>query len=187
MAPEHEASPDAVTADPRRAVFDASPVCSAVTRRRDGKILFVNPACLRMLGWTEAEVVGRTMIEVGFWTAEHRATMLDRLDGAGVVHDLEQTITTRDGRTIVALMSISAVVLGGEPSSAATSTTSRAPASSRTSCARARSGFRQVTETLEQGFLLRDTEPPSVLYASPRSTACSASNSARCTATRRPS
>lgn len=115
MAPEHEASTDAVTADSWRAVFDAAPVCSAVTRRRDGKILFVNPACLRMLGWTEAEVVGRTMIEVGFWTAEQRATMLERLDSAGVVRDLEQTITTPDGRTIVALMSISAVVLGGEP------------------------------------------------------------------------
>ncbi len=168
MAPDHERSPGDLTADPWRAVFDESSVPSAVTRRRDGKILFVNRAILRMLGWTEAEVVGRTMVEAGFWTApEDRAAMLQRLQSTGAVRNLEQTITTRAGKTIVALTSISPVMLDGEECLVGHVHDVTRARNLEDQLRESEERFRQVTETLEQGFLLRDTDPPRVLYASP--------------------
>jgi PAS domain S-box-containing protein len=102
-------------ADPMRAIFDASPVPTALTRRADGRILLVNPAVLTLLGWDEADVVGRTMVEAGFWARpEERSRMLEQLAGGGRVRDLELTITTRTGERIVALTSITPVQFDGE-------------------------------------------------------------------------
>jgi len=112
---DEDASRSGRAQDAWRAVFEASPVPAAIARQVDGQILFVNPACLQLLGWIEAELVGRTMLEAGFWrTAEQRARMLERLSSGKGVHDLEQTITTRSGDAIVALTSIAPVELDGE-------------------------------------------------------------------------
>ena len=103
------------TADPMRAVFDASPVPTAITRRADGRILLANAALLTLLGWDEADVIGRTMVEVGFWSRpEERSRVLAQLAGGRGVRDLELTITTRGGDRIVAITSITPVQFDGE-------------------------------------------------------------------------
>ncbi len=168
MAPDHERSAGDLTADPWREVFDASSVPSTVTRRRDGKILFVNPAILCMLGWTEDEVVGRTMVEAGFWSASaDRAAMLERLDSTGAVRNHELTITTRAGKAIVVLTSISPVLLDGEECLVGHVHDVTRARNLEDQLRESEERFRQLTETLEQGFLLRDTDPARVLYASP--------------------
>jgi PAS domain S-box-containing protein len=87
--------------DPWRAIYEASPVPTAITRRADDRILFVNRSCLQMLGWTQAAVAGRTMVDVGFWVAsEQRTRMLEQLDAGQPVHELEQTVTTALARRL---------------------------------------------------------------------------------------
>jgi PAS domain S-box-containing protein len=150
------------------AIFTASPMPTAVTRSADGRILFANSACLQMLGWPEEEFVGRTMLEVGFWTQpEQRAAMLRALARDGTVRDLEQELTTHGGEARIVLTSIARVELDGESCLIGhiqdVTEQRRLEAQLRESEVR----FRQVTETFQQGFWLREVDPPVVLYASP--------------------
>jgi PAS domain S-box-containing protein len=156
------------TSESMAVIFNAAPMPTAVTRVDDGRILFANPACQKMLGRPEDELVGRTMVEVGFWQrAEDRAAMLRTLSRDGVVHDLEQEFTRRCGDTRTVLATVAVIELDGEPCLIGhlhdVTERHRLEAELRESEAR----FRQVTETFHQGFLLRDIDPPEMLYASP--------------------
>jgi PAS domain S-box-containing protein len=165
---DDESSRGGFHAGPWRSVLSASPIPAAITRLIDGEILFVNPAGLHMLGWTADQVVGRKTVEVGFWPEpEQRAGMLEQLRSQESVRDLEHTFTTSSGETLVALTSISSVQLDGEACLVAHvyDITERRHLEARLRESEVR--FRQICETVQQGFLLRDTEPWTVLYASP--------------------
>ena len=150
------------------AIFDASQMPTAVTRVADGVILFANPACLELLGWPEDEFVGRSIVEAGSWgRREDRTAIREQLAAEGTVRNLEAEITTRSGETRTVLTSISHVDVDGEPCLIGhvhdISERLRLEAELRESEDR----FRQVTETIQQGFLLRELDPPEVLYVSP--------------------
>jgi PAS domain S-box-containing protein len=161
------AAVDLRTQGPMRAVFDASPVPTVITGRADGRILLVNTAALTLLGWEQDAVIGRTMDELGFWTQpEQRTAMLARLDSPEGMRDVDLPIRTASGESIVALTSISPVELDGEACLVGhiydVTAARRLEAQLRESEER----FRQVTETLHQGFLLRDLDAPLPLYVS---------------------
>jgi PAS domain S-box-containing protein len=151
-----------------KAAFDASPVPTAITRAADAVIVYANAACLRMLGWQADEFVGRTMAEVGFWLVpDDRATMLEILQRDGVVSDLEQEITTRVGERRIVLASISLFELDGESCLIGHIHDITERRALEEQLRESEERFRQVTETYQQGFLLRDVDPAKVLYASP--------------------
>jgi len=150
------------------AVLDASAIATAVTRRADGRILMANKACLELLGWEESEIVGRTMVDVGFWArAEQRDAALEQLRTNGTVRDLEHEVTTKAGETIVVVTSIAPVTLDGEACLIGhlhdITQRRRLEAQLRASDER----FRQLADALHLGFLLREVETWEVLYASP--------------------
>ena len=102
-------------AERMRAVFDASPIPTALTRMADETILLANPAWLELLGWREEEFVGRTMLEVGLWARpERHDRMLERLQRGEGVHELEEEVVTKSGRTRTVLASKSVVELDAE-------------------------------------------------------------------------
>ncbi|MEA2151197.1 MAG: hypothetical protein QOD69_3027 [Solirubrobacteraceae bacterium] len=149
-------------------VFDASPVPTAITRAADGLILAANQACLELLGWRDGRFVGRSTVDVGFWVQPgRRAAMLEQLARAGVVRDFEQEIVTRSGEARVVLTSISRVEFDGLPCLVGHvhDITDRRRLEEQLRESEER--FRQVTETLQHGFMLSDVDPPAVLYASP--------------------
>ncbi|MEA2219303.1 MAG: hypothetical protein QOJ35_1929 [Solirubrobacteraceae bacterium] len=150
------------------AIFDASPMATAITRLGDGMILFANPACLEMLVRQEDELVGRTMVEVGFgaWP-ERRDAMLERLAAEGLVRDVEQEVRTGGGETLTVLTSLARVELDDEPCLVEHihDITERRRLEARLHEREER--LRQITETFQQGFLLSDVDPLGVLYASP--------------------
>ena len=150
------------------ALISASAVPTAITRAADGTILFANDACLEMLGWDEREFVGRTMSEVGFWARpERRARMVERLAADGFVRELEEEVKTRTGEVLIVLASISPVEIDGEPCLIGHIHDITERRRLEQELRESRERFRQVTETFQQGFLLREVDPPAVLYASP--------------------
>jgi PAS domain S-box-containing protein len=154
--------------DPTLAVFDASSVPTAITRRADGRILFANPAALDLLGWEKGDFVGKTMVDVGFWTVpERRAAMLQQVTKAGFVRDIEEEVRTKSGETRIVQTSISSLEFDGEACLIGhihdVTELRRLEEELRESEER----FRHITETFQQGFLLRTVDPPNVLYASP--------------------
>jgi PAS domain S-box-containing protein len=150
------------------AVFDASPVATAITRASDGKILFANHACLEMLGWLDGGFVGSSTLEVGCWAcADRREAMLEMLARDGFVRDLEEEVGTRDGETKIVLTSVSSLVFDGQPSLIGHIHDITQRRRLEQELRESKERFRQVTDTYQQGFVLSDTEPLRVLYASP--------------------
>ncbi|HWF24385.1 MAG TPA: PAS domain S-box protein [Solirubrobacteraceae bacterium] len=151
-----------------RLLFMAGPVPTSITREADGTILHANSACLQMLGYEENEYVGKTVHEIGLWSRpERRGIIFEQLDREGHVEDLEEELRTKSGETVSVLMSISLVELDGERCVQGVfyDVTERRRSEGR--LRESEQHFRQVTETVQQGFMLRDIDPPATLYASP--------------------
>ncbi len=79
-------------------LFRNSPVLMALSTLPDRKFFDVNDCFLKTLGYTRAEVVGRTSADLGlFVSAEQQAAAAERLLAEGRVVDLELQARAKDG------------------------------------------------------------------------------------------
>jgi PAS domain S-box-containing protein len=151
-----------------RTVFIASSVPTAIARVADGEILLANPACLQALGWQEDEFVGKTLEQVGLWTQSQRHEILVATSrDQGRVRDLEVDVRSKGGETKTVLMSVEPLWLDGSQCLIGTHYELTDSHRRDTELRQSEERFRQVTENVQQGFWLRDVDPPAVLYASP--------------------
>jgi PAS domain S-box-containing protein len=96
--------------------FHASPVGLGICTLTEGRYLKVNDAFLSMLGYTRAEVTGRTATELGLWAdASQRATLLQTLRTHGHVHNQECQFRTKSGALRTVLASLEQIELDGQP------------------------------------------------------------------------
>jgi PAS domain S-box-containing protein len=78
-------------------------------------IVNVNDYCLKSTGYSRAEVVGRTSLDVGFWAhAEDRERFITLLRENGHVDNLEMLLRIKDGREKTGLMSARTLTLNDE-------------------------------------------------------------------------
>ncbi len=99
-----------------RASFDTELVAWAISRSKDGVYLEVNPGFLRLTGYSRDEIIGRTSLELGFFTPEMREAMLAELTKEGRLHNREMDFRTKTGDIRTILFSIGPITLGGEAS-----------------------------------------------------------------------
>jgi PAS domain S-box-containing protein len=96
--------------------FRASPDAISVSDLETGQILDVNEGFERAIGYTRAEIVGRTSIELQLWTApEDRERIRSELRARGSVRDMPVTARMRDGRERCFLLAAEPVEIGGRP------------------------------------------------------------------------
>lgn len=97
-------------------IFGQSPVAIALVREADSRIVDVNAEWSALTGRTRDQALGRTALELGFWTdAAAREQALESLRGDGQVHDMPMSIETPDGRRLRVALHGSRVTLGREP------------------------------------------------------------------------
>ena len=85
--------------------FRAGPVAASITTLGEGRFVDVNGSFETLTGYTPAEVVGKTVTQVGIWPSEDdRAEMTAALQKRGSYHDLELRVRTKAGsvRDVVA-------------------------------------------------------------------------------------
>ncbi len=96
-------------------VFRASPVGIVLSTLAEGRYVDVNDAFLRMLGYTRAEVIGRTAHEIGLWRdpadREHVAAAMRE---GGRLEDFEVAVQSRTGEVRHALVIAEPIELDGE-------------------------------------------------------------------------
>ncbi|MFC5301402.1 response regulator [Azospira restricta] len=78
--------------------FHASPVAASITRARDGRFIDVNQRYVEGFGWTRAELVGRTSIEVRLWAdAAARDAWIRQLEADPDLPPLQTLFRHRNG------------------------------------------------------------------------------------------
>jgi len=77
--------------------FMHTPDAVAITDRATGRFIEVNPSFEQQFGWSSAEAVGRTSLELGIWAdPSDRQRMLDAAQ-TGCLNNLEVRLFSRDG------------------------------------------------------------------------------------------
>ncbi len=95
--------------------FQLSPDAIVINRLTDGVYLEVNRGFERMSGYTAAEVLGRTVEQVGIWRdKEERRRFAEILHAQGEVINMEAHFVTRSGERLTGLVSARTLVLDGQ-------------------------------------------------------------------------
>lgn len=95
--------------------FNANPLPMMLTTLNEGRFVDVNESFLTLSGYTRAEIVGRTCLEVGFFSSEeHRRTTIKPLLETGSARNTELNLPTKSGETRLLLCSAELIDLGGE-------------------------------------------------------------------------
>jgi two-component system cell cycle sensor histidine kinase/response regulator CckA len=80
-------------------VFKLAPVAISISDLSDGRLLDVNEAYVKMLGYGREELIGRSSVDVGLWADARDRTELARVVAElGMVRDYALRLRTRDGR-----------------------------------------------------------------------------------------
>nr|WP_321502439.1 sensor domain-containing diguanylate cyclase [uncultured Dethiosulfovibrio sp.] len=96
-------------------IFEGSPHGIVLTRVSDGAIIDANPGLSTMVGLDYVEIVGKTVLEIGFWSSpEERAKMIRKIVQDGSVRDMEIKFKHSSGRQVVGALSIDQVSVNGE-------------------------------------------------------------------------
>ena len=94
--------------------FNSSPAFMAIARVSDNVVIEINPAFLNASGYTRAEVVGRTTLDLGIWIhAGQREAFLQRVHRDHLVRDFEADFCTKAGRTRSLILNADLMELGG--------------------------------------------------------------------------
>jgi PAS domain S-box-containing protein len=95
--------------------FRASPAMLTITTLAEGRYIDVNESYVELLGYSRAELIGRTAQELGVYAyPEERAGMLDILREQGVVRNLEMHVCTKAGAIRTVSFSVEATEINGE-------------------------------------------------------------------------
>jgi PAS domain S-box-containing protein len=96
--------------------FSLGPVILTITRIADGRFVEVNERFTAVTGYTRAEVLGRTPLEIGLWiNPAKRADGLRRLREGQPVREIEAEFRMKNGELRTCLMSADLIELHGEP------------------------------------------------------------------------
>jgi PAS domain S-box-containing protein len=103
-----------------RAVFDASPIGIGLFALPSGTITELNTTAVAFFGYTRAEIVGRTTLELNVWVDPSvREAYVRELQARGFTHDFEAEMRRKDGTTFHVVWSGRLVTLAGQPYSLA--------------------------------------------------------------------
>ncbi len=111
---------DDAAADPRATQsyieksFQVSPALMAISRASDGTLIEANPAFLQTCGYTRAEVIGRTTLDLKLWVdPAQRAEFHRRVGEHGVIRDFEADFRAKDGELHSLIIHADRIDLGG--------------------------------------------------------------------------
>jgi PAS domain S-box-containing protein len=95
------------------AIFETSPIATALTRMPEGITIEVNAAFLRLFEYERDEVLGKTSLELRLHDPAAKAQVRAALAERGSLRDFECTLATSSGARRVLLLNVDWVDIGG--------------------------------------------------------------------------
>jgi PAS domain S-box-containing protein len=96
--------------------FNASPVPLSITSFPDGRHIAVNNAWVMNTGYSHQDALGKTSLELGFWSREsERDAFLQQIQQDGRVHNMLVHSRVQSGSVQTLLLSSGRIELGGQP------------------------------------------------------------------------
>ncbi|HEX4946826.1 MAG TPA: PAS domain S-box protein [Blastocatellia bacterium] len=96
--------------------FKASPMVLTISSLTTGKLIEVNETFVQATGYTRAEALGKTTIELGLWkNPPDREAEMEMVRRIGQVNNLEYVFCTKTGEEIIGLLSAERIEIGGQP------------------------------------------------------------------------
>lgn len=149
-----------------RAIVEISPIPYSITRVADGEILFANEQLAKLVGMPVKELIGSKAGR--FYTdPEDRERVIEKIRKHGRVYNEELRMRKADGTEIWALLSFEATELDGEPVLIGASYDIDARKRAEQQLAESEQRFRQLTETIDQIFWMRDAATGELIYVNP--------------------
>jgi PAS domain S-box-containing protein len=97
-------------------IFGASPAGIGLTSLAEGRFLYFNESALRMSGYTQAEIAGKTNAVLGFWLDRRSlAKLILSLRRGQPVLNYEHSVRIKSGETLHLLSSFDLIELEGKP------------------------------------------------------------------------
>ncbi len=95
--------------------FQSSPYGILYTRLADGKIIEANKGFMKISGYTESELLGKTTKDIRFWEDDNaRLDFVEELKQKSVIFEREQRFRRKSGEIIHGLVSSEIIVLNNE-------------------------------------------------------------------------
>lgn len=95
-------------------IFHLMPDMVGITRMADGTFLEINSSFTKIAGWELSDLLGRTSVEMGLWTAEARAKAVAIVKEKGRLENFEFMLGTKSGEQRNALMFLVPIKVRGE-------------------------------------------------------------------------
>jgi PAS domain S-box-containing protein len=96
--------------------FDASPDAVNINRLEDGLYVDINQGFTNLTGFTAADVIGKTSLDINIWNDPNdRQRLLRELKARGVCENLEARFRRKDGSLTTALMSARIISIKDTP------------------------------------------------------------------------
>ena len=104
------------TKDHFELIFNTSPDAVLITRLADGRIVDINDGFTVMTGFTHAEVIGKTSLQINIWkNPADRRKFADELGDRGVCENLEFGFQRKDSSQLFGMISAKIITLQGAP------------------------------------------------------------------------
>ncbi|MFQ5571646.1 MAG: PAS domain S-box protein [Rhodothermales bacterium] len=96
--------------------FHGSPSAITLTSIKDNRLIEVNEGFERMFGYTRAEAIGRSSLDLNLWLdPEDRTRLISALRDEGKVREMEVRYRTKSGEEGIAEVTADVIDVGGEP------------------------------------------------------------------------
>jgi len=95
-------------------ILDSSPVAIAITRLSDGAFLSINATCEKLFGYTNSELIGKSSIELGIYSAEERERLVTPVREQGIAHNIELALRCKDGTLLQTYTSAVPFIYAGQ-------------------------------------------------------------------------
>jgi PAS domain S-box-containing protein len=95
--------------------FQASPHPVVICELDSGRVVDVNEAASRMMGYRKEDVEGQTTLQIGLWSSvEERDRFIEQLKSRGSVRNMEVTLLSKDGEARRCLVSSELIEVNGK-------------------------------------------------------------------------